>query len=324
MVRLGTETEVAAFGRDWYPLVHYHPNPTGALTFRLPSQMDFDGMYTGMPALVRCVSSSSSTFPASAAAEPSSASTWLHPSRSMSASTIRTATSRPSASATRATMRPIGASGRSMSNRLADPQAMLDDIGQWIRDGAAQAASLRRPKARAARWRGLPDGIRRTRRPPNATSRATAVSSMRCWAQAPAAVPALSEPPTSAVVDAAKARFDANQAQPGDLGIIIDKATADMRAVIDLSEGGLGPAACADYCNLAARGCGPDLDPRLAREQQSVCPGRCDFGPGAREELPRPSDRLWPRISSASFVRRASHASPTRPSHSSSRLVLRT
>ena len=27
MVRLGTETEVAAFGRDWYPLVHYHRIP---------------------------------------------------------------------------------------------------------------------------------------------------------------------------------------------------------------------------------------------------------------------------------------------------------
>ena len=44
MVRIGSETDVGAWGEGWITLVHYHPNPTGALTFRLPAPADFEGL----------------------------------------------------------------------------------------------------------------------------------------------------------------------------------------------------------------------------------------------------------------------------------------
>ena len=46
-VHIGIETRV--HGPDspgpWVALVHYHPNPAGALTFRLPAPADFNGLY---------------------------------------------------------------------------------------------------------------------------------------------------------------------------------------------------------------------------------------------------------------------------------------
>ena len=290
MVRLGTETEVAAFGRDWYPLVHYQPNPTGALTFRLPSQMDFDSMYLASGAGpvrqfvefdIPGVGRGRTEFGIDLASSEPVYVRIHHPNGDQQ--TIR--------------FRDTGDYATYWGERAiyVEPDSpvhkqMLDDIGQWIRERRGASGELEAPKARAARWRGLPDGIRRARRPHNATSRATAGA--RC-AAGPGArrSAALSEPPTSAVVDAAKARFDAGQAQPGDLGIIMDKATADMRAVIELSEGGLGPAACADYCNLAARGVVPtSILALLKNGSQSVRVDAISAQVLARS-FPRPSDQ---------------------------------
>jgi hypothetical protein len=44
MVRIGSETDVAAYGAGWVTLVHFHPNPTEGLTFRLPAPADFEGL----------------------------------------------------------------------------------------------------------------------------------------------------------------------------------------------------------------------------------------------------------------------------------------
>ena len=201
---------------------------------------------------------------------------------------------------------------------------MLDDIGQWIRERRGASGELEAPegpRSAMARTSGRDPAGQAAAQRDFARNRSELDALLGPGARRSAA---LSEPPTSAVVDAAKARFDAGQAQPGDLGIIMDKATADMRAVIELSEGGLGPAACADYCNLAARGWSRPRSSPCSRTAVSLS-GSMRFRPRcSRGASPVRAISLWPRISSGSFVRRASRASPTRPSHSSSRLVLRT
>ena len=252
MVRLGTETEVAAFGRDSYPLVHYHPNPTGALTFRLPSQMDFDSMYLASGAGpvrqfvefdIPGVGRGRTEFGIDlASSEP--VYVRIHHPNGGDQQTIR--------------FRDTGDYATYWGERAiyVEPNSpvhkqMLDDIGQWIRERRGASGELEAPegpRSAMARTSGRNPAGQAAAQRDFARNRSELDALLGPSARRSAA---LSEPPaTSAVVDAAKARFDAGQAQPGDLGIIMDKATADMRAVIELSEGGLGPAACADYCNL--------------------------------------------------------------------------
>ena len=257
MVRLGTETEVAAFGRDWYPLVHYHPNPTGALTFRLPSGMDFDSMYLASGAGpvrqfvefdIPGVGRGRTEFGIDLAASEPVYVRIHHPNGDQQ--TIR--------------FRDTGDYATYWGERAVyvEPDSpvhkqMLNEIGDWIRQRRGQSGELEAPEGPRSSMTGTSKGdpaaqAAAQRDFPRNRSELDAL-----LRPGPGRSAALSEPPTSAAVDAAKARFDAGQAQPDDVGVIMDKTAADMRAVIELSEGGLDPAACADYCNLAARGVVP-------------------------------------------------------------------
>ena len=257
MVRIGTETEVAAYGRGWYPIVHYHPNPSHALTFRLPSQMDFDSMLMAagngpvrqfVEYDIPGVGRGRTEFGIDLSSSEPVYVRINHPSGDQQTIRFRNTGEYATYWGERAVYVEPGS---------ATHQQMIDDVSQWIRERRGQSGELEAPEGTRSSMTGTSgrDPAREAAAQRNfARNRNELDAWLRHGTDRGAALP---EPPRPEAVRAAIERLERNQAQPGDLSLVIEEAVADMRALLTLSQGGMSPSACAGYCNLAAKGVVP-------------------------------------------------------------------
>jgi hypothetical protein len=132
---------------------------------------------------------------------------------------------------------------------------MMDDVSNWIQRRRGRSGELEPPEGPRSAMAGpsRPDAVAAAQRD-FTRNRSELDAWLRHGTDRGAALP---EPPRPEAVRAAIDRLERNQAQPGDLALVIEEAVADMRAYLTLSRGGMSPSACAGYCNLAAKGVVP-------------------------------------------------------------------